>query len=196
MIRKRAFEAAQPPPAEPIRENPAGRVEAMYLHLWARRMRDLPFVNPALSIEAIGFRRCCSVSGSIAGTDTGSAAGDWIGAVIAPWVIGLLLLPGGGKLWSDRRPGERCHVGFPIGPIEFIADYDPDAELPAYQYCPLFAPPSSFASQIAAQAAATAALDTLLTTASSSDPNTTPGTPKAGPRESSRRTFLRRFTKP
>ncbi|MEF8727358.1 MAG: [NiFe]-hydrogenase assembly chaperone HybE [Accumulibacter sp.] len=191
MIRRRAFEAAQPPPARPIAEDPARRVEAKYLRLWTTSMRDLPFVNPALSVEAIGFRRHGSTGESLAGT-TSSATGDWIGAVITPWVIGLLLLPGGGSLWSDRRPGDRCHVTFPIGPIEFIADYEPDADLPAYQYCPLFSPPSRFASQIAAQAAATAALDALLNGGASEDPANSPAT---GQRESSRRAFLRRFVK-
>lgn len=193
MIRRRAFEAAQPPPATPIDENPARRVEARYLHLWATSMRDLPFVNPALSIEALGFRRHGPAGGRMADKTIGDTAGDWIGAIITPWVIGLLLLPGGGVLWSDRRPGERCHVEFPIGPIEFIADYEAEADLPAYQYCPLFAPPSSFASQIAAQAAATAALAALLTaTGASDDPASKP---TAGRRESSRRAFLRRFVK-
>lgn len=191
MIRRRAFEAAQPPPARPIADDPARRVEAKYLRLWTTSMRDLPFVNPALSVEAIGFRRHGATGGSLAGT-TSSAKGDWIGAVITPWVIGLLLLPGGGSLWSDRRPGDRCHVTFPIGPIEFIADYEADADLPAYQYCPLFAPPSGFASQIAAQAAATAALDALLNSGASEDPANRSA---VGQRESSRRAFLRRFVK-
>jgi hypothetical protein len=76
--------------------------------------------------------------------------GDWVGAVITPWFINLFILPGGGNLWSDRRSGERCQITFPIGPLEFIADDDPSAVVPAYQYCPLFAPPSQFASQAAA----------------------------------------------
>jgi [NiFe] hydrogenase assembly HybE family chaperone len=192
MIRRRAFEAAQPPPARPIAEDPARRVEAKYLHLWTTSMRDLPFVNPALSVEAIGFRRHGAAGGPLAGT-ADSVTGDWIGAIITPWLIGLLLLPGGGSLWSDRRPGDRCHVTFPIGPIEFIADYEPNADLPAYQYCPLFAPPSGFASQIAAQAAATAALGALLTTTGARD--NPESRSAAGQRESSRRAFLRRFIK-
>jgi len=193
VIRRRAFEAAQPPPAKPIDENPARRVEAKYLHLWATSMRDLPFVNPALSVEAIGFRRHGCGDRSLADPSTGSHPGDWIGAIITPWLVGLLLLPGGGILWSDRRPGDRCHIEFPIGPIEFIADYEAEADLPAYQYCPLFAPPSSFASQTAAQAAATAALTALLTaTGVHDDPGRQPA---AGQRESSRRAFLRRFVK-
>ena len=193
MIRRRAFEAAQPPPARPIDENPARRVEAKYLHLWATSMRDLPFINPALSVEAIGFRRYGSGDRSMADPAPDDNAGDWIGAIITPWLIGLLLLPGGGILWSDRRPGDRCHVEFPIGPVEFIADYEPEAELPACQYCPLFAPPSSLSSQAAAQAAATAALAALLTgTGLRGSPGRQPAVER---RESSRRAFLRRFAK-
>jgi hypothetical protein len=45
------------PPAEPIIDNPAARLEAMYRRIWLASMRDLPFVNLALSVEAVGFRR-------------------------------------------------------------------------------------------------------------------------------------------
>ncbi len=171
-FRKAAFRTPTPPAATAIGENPAARLEQMYLHIWATSMHDLPFVNPALSVEAVGFRRWRTADLAAHGStplrpalladDAGNAAGDWVGAVITPWFINLFLLPGGGNLWSDRASGERCHIDFPIGPLEFIADYNAAAEVPAYQYCPLFAPPSQFVSQSAARAAARAALDTML----------------------------------
>lgn len=181
-FRKPAFEAKRPPPAAPITDNPGQRLEAMYLQIWATSMRELPFVNAALSVEAVGFRRWRSASICPSGTDTpaptgeGEAAsrsepsGDWVGAVITPWFINLFLLPGGGNLWSDLASGERCHINFPIGPLEFIADYNVAAEVPAYQYCPLFAPPGQIVSQTAARAAATAALDALFHSPCAEDP--------------------------
>lgn len=173
--RNAAFQAPQPPPAAPISENPAVRLESMFLHIWTTSMRDLPFVNAALSVEAVGFRRWNSKESSRASmvdppplaastSDVGYALGDWVGAVITPWFINLFVLPGGGNLWSDRRSGERCQINFPIGPLEFIADYSPSAVIPSYQYCPLFAPPSQIASQAAARAAAIAALDAMFRT--------------------------------
>jgi hypothetical protein len=65
-----------------------------------------------------------------------SESGDWVGAVITPWFINLFVLPGGGNLWSDRRPGQRCHILFPIGPLEFIADHDPTASDPLVPVLP------------------------------------------------------------
>ncbi|EXI90667.1 MAG: Hydrogenase-2 operon protein HybE [Candidatus Accumulibacter regalis] len=179
-IRKAAFQAPRPAPAEPISDNPAARLEAMYRRIWLASMRDLPFVNLALSVEAVGFRRWQAASDPTSSSGAGpygeaaprSAAsrersssdgllGDWVGAVITPWFINLFIVPGGGDLWSDRPSGERCRLVFPIGPLEFIADDDASAEVPAYQYCPLFAPPGQFASQAAARAGAMAALNAM-----------------------------------
>lgn len=207
-FRKPAVEAQQPPPATPIAGNPGQRLEAMYLHIWATSMRDLPFVNAALSVEAVGFRRWQSattesyVMDTAALTGEGGAAspcdlsGDWVGAVITPWFINLFVLPGGGNLWSDRRPGQRCHILFPVGPLEFIADHDPTAIIPSYQYCPLFAPPSQIASQAAARAAASAALEAMLMAPTVADPRSSSGAASAPKPDSARRTFLRRFARP
>ncbi len=204
-FRKAALQTP-PPPAEPICEDPATRLETMFLSIWETSMRALPFVNPALSVEAVGFRRWQSTGEFAPDTPTaadvagaaGSAAGDWVGAVITPWFISLFVLPGGGKLWSDRRPGERCHINFPIGPLEFIADYNPAVEVPAYQYCPLFAPPSQIVSQTAARAAAAAALDTMFSAPRQEEPGSKPhGAQResAPPEDPPRRAFFRRVAR-
>ncbi|SBT03790.1 conserved hypothetical protein [Candidatus Accumulibacter aalborgensis] len=207
-IHKAAFQAEQPPPAEAITTDPTARLEAMYRRIWANSMRDLPFVNPALSVEAVGFRRWQSVGALRLATASSpvdqselidrpllSASGDWLGTVITPWFVNLFLVPGGGNLWSDRRPGERCHVQFPIGPLEFIADHDASAEIPSYQYCALFAPPGQFTSQAAARAAAVAALTTLLATAPPVEARVQPAPSSAVKPGTSRRAFFRRIAR-
>lgn len=145
-IRKPAFQAPQPDPAAPIAEDPTQRLEAMYRRIWETSMHDMPFVNRALSVEVVGFRRW---------------QGDWVGAVVTPWFLNLFVLPGGGALWSDRPSGERCNIAFPVGELEFIADDDSSAEIPAYQYCALITQVSQFASQEAARTVAEEALKTL-----------------------------------
>lgn len=210
-IRKAAFQAPWPSPAEPMLDNPATRLEAMYRRIWTTSIRDLPFVNLALSVEAVGFRRWQLagtgeqlIDSTLANDSTPAAAdvaldssfempGDWVGALITPWFVNLFVLPGGGDLWSDLRSGERCHIVFPIGPLEFIADDDPTAEVPAYQYCPLFAPPGQFASQAAARAAAMAALDAMFGMPASSKSNTTNAAAKQVPPP--RRVFFRRVAR-
>jgi [NiFe] hydrogenase assembly HybE family chaperone len=202
-FRQPAFRDALPPAAEIISEDPAPRLNAMYRRIWIETMREMPFANGALSVEAVGFRRWQATDSTtvcqaelkheVNGTAAAPApTGDWIGAVITPWFINLFLLPGGGNLWSDRRPGERCTVEFPVGPLEFIADHDPAAEVPAFQYCPLFAPPSEFSSHAAARAGALAALAAMFEPPG--DLRRRSAVSTAAKPGSSRRAFFRRMT--
>ncbi len=146
-VRKPLFTAEQPKtPAVPYTADPSAVLESMYRQVWNTSMHDMPFVNRALEIVAIGFRR---------------HEGDWVGAMLTPWFLNLCLLPGGGTLWRDRGSGDRVKLQFPAGELEFIADYDPDGSVPAYLYFPLFQPVGQFATQESAVAAAQAALDAL-----------------------------------
>lgn len=119
---------APPPirPAVPLEVDPTAFLENHYQHVWETRMHDLPFVNPALAVKAVGFQR---------------HEGDWLGVMITPWFLNLFLLSGGGQLWGDIPAGERRYLNLPCGTLQFIADDDPD--LGPYQYCPLIAPVSS-----------------------------------------------------
>ena len=182
-LRKPAFQAPQPSPAAALAENPAPLLLAMYRRVWETSMRDMPFVNPALAVDVVGFRRF---------------RGDWIGVVITPWFLNLFLLPGGGELWSDRPAGEHGKVVFPVGELEFIADNDAQAEIPAHQYCPLFAPVTQFATQEAAQGAALAALEALFSPPPAVEPAppvaaTPPAKAPSAEAPVSRRAFFRRL---
>ena len=47
--------ALAPPPIRPAQAweaEPGALLEAHYRHLWMTRMYDMPFVNPALGVEA------------------------------------------------------------------------------------------------------------------------------------------------
>ena len=176
-IRIPAFQAPQPPPASPLTEDPSSRLQAMYRRAWETSMHDLPFVNHALSVEVVGFRQW---------------KGDWVGAVITPWFLNLFVLPGGGELWSDRPSGERCNIALPAGELEFIADDDAAAEIPAYQYCALITQVSQFASQDVARATAEAALIALFTAPPSADVEAALPAPDASQPNPSRRAFFRR----
>lgn len=185
MIERLRKPALAPPPirpAEPRASNPTEILEAHYRKVW-EGMRDLPFVNPALGISAIGFRK---------------HEGDWVGVVVTPWFLNLFLISGGGQLWGDIPAGERRYVDLPCGTLQFIADDDPD--FGPYQYCPLIAPVSNLPDMAAALAAAGDAVRSVFTPpppppeerseAVAEEPQA-PATP-AGP--VSRRDFLRRLT--
>lgn len=148
-LRIPAWQAPKPPPALALEEDPTARLHAHFQRVFDMHMHDLPFINPALSVEIVGFRRW---------------QGDWLGAAVTPWALNLLLLPGGGTLWSDQPTGERVAVPFPVGALDFIADHDAAADPPASQYCPLFTSVTHFRSQEAAREAAHAALDALFNT--------------------------------
>jgi [NiFe] hydrogenase assembly HybE family chaperone len=155
-LRRPAIVPQLPAPAQPHAEDPSAAVVAHFETVWQTAMHDLPFVNPALAVEAIGFRR---------------VEGDWLGVVITPWFINLFLLPGGGELWADWPGGEQRSVALPAGRMDFIADHPGSGSaLPAYQYCPLIAPVQSVADQALAREIAAAALLAALTPAAPAEP--------------------------
>lgn len=143
-IRKPAL--APPPirPAVPRADDPTAFLQAHYQRIWEERMRDLPFVNPALQVAAVGFRRF---------------EGDWLGVVVTPWFVNLMLISGGGQLWGDIPAGERRYLNLPCGTLQFLADDDPD--IGPYQYCPLIAPVTALPDMVAALTVARDALATV-----------------------------------
>ena len=125
--------------------DPTAVVEAVFRHIHQARMAGLPICNPALSVAVLGFQRW---------------QGDWLGALVAPWTINLLMLPGGG----DFRPlsvGQNQTWAFPSGEYEFMGNREPG--LGAYQFCSLISPVNDFADQAEVEALAQAALAGLLT---------------------------------
>lgn len=179
-LRIPAFAAPPPAPAKALLDDPSARVEAFYNRVWNEQMAGLPFVNPALRVEAIGFRR---------------ADGDWVGVVITPWFINLFLLPGGGALWQDLASGEQRRVVFPAGELDFIADNNPDPQAPitAFQYCPLIHPVQHLADQATARQAAEAVLRALFEPppAAEAAAETLPESLPAAAARPQRRAFLR-----
>lgn len=170
--------ALKPPPirpAVPREDDPTAFLEAHYRHVWETRMHDLPFVNTALSVEAIGFQRL---------------DGDWLGVVITPWFLNLLLVSGGGELWGDIPAGERRYLSLPCGTMQFIADDDPD--IGPYQYCPLIAPVSNLLDMATARHVAVDAIKTVFSVPGTV-PEAVPQAPVVEKTEVSRRGFFRRL---
>lgn len=176
-LRQPAFVAPPPPPAAPLPDDPSARLEVFFEQVWRERMQDLPFVNPALRVEAVGFR---------------TIAGDWLGAVVTPWFLNLFLLPGGGSMWRDLPAGEQGRFEFPAGGLDFIADHDPAPEAPlaAYLYCPLMHPVQHLPDQATARQAALDALAALLTPPPEAAP-AAPAAPAPDAPRAGRRAFLR-----
>ena len=173
MIERFRTPAMAPPPvrvAQAHAENPGGWLEAHYRRVYEERMRDMPFVNPALQVRGLEFER---------------QQGDWLGILLTPWFLNLFLLPGGGSLWRDIPAGERCALDLPCGTMHFIADDDPD--IGPYQYCPLVAPVDQLPDMATALQVAEAAWETVLL-----PPAPVVEEPAPEP-QASRRAFLRRL---
>lgn len=127
------------------RENPADAVEEAFFRIQREQMADVPILNPALSVEAVDFQRW---------------QGHWLGIVVTPWCMSLLLLPGGADGWASTGDNRRRFVRFPAGDFAFLGSREP--ELGEYQSCPLFSPMAQFGAQAEARMTARAALVAVL----------------------------------
>jgi [NiFe] hydrogenase assembly HybE family chaperone len=121
-------------------ENPAAWLEAAFRVVYEERMQGLPFINPALSVEAV---------------DVQPWNGYWLGVLITPWFMNLMLLPDSDATWPALRPGEKCEQLFPAGTFEFIAGHED--MLGDYLACSLFSPMFEFADHDTAHLTASAA---------------------------------------
>ena len=141
------------------------RIEAAFENIARTRMAGLPFVNPALRVEAVGFSEW---------------QGQLLGVLVTPWSINVVLLPGKGP-WPALAPGAERFVDLPAGRFRFIAGAD--EALGEYHACSLFSPALQFTDHETARATAAAALAALR------DPATAAGE-AAQPAGLSRRDFL------
>jgi [NiFe] hydrogenase assembly HybE family chaperone len=123
---------------------PAVRLEAAFRDIHGQRMRGLPFVNEALQVEAVNFQRW---------------EGRWLGALITPWFMNLVLLPDAPAAWRSLALRAEASYEFPAGVFEFIGGFEP--AIGEFQSCSLFSPMFEFEGQDAARATAAAALAAL-----------------------------------
>jgi [NiFe] hydrogenase assembly HybE family chaperone len=123
--------------------DPSPRLEAAFTRIWKTRMQGLPFLNPALRVEAVGLRQW---------------QGEWLGVLVTPWFVNLVLMPGEGE-WTALPEGDERIVALPAGRFRFICGID--EELGEFHACSLFSPAQEFADHDTARAVAAAALEAL-----------------------------------
>ena len=119
-------------------------LEAAFSRIERERMAGLPFLNPALRVEAIGFMPW----------DTGA-----VGVLLTPWFMNLMLLPGEAE-WSDLQVGAKVTHRFDSGCYEFTVGDEPG--IGRYQMCSLFSPMGQFVDHAAAVATATEVMRGLM----------------------------------
>lgn len=125
------------------------RVSALvgfYRRVQAERMQGIPILNPALCVEAVGFR---------AAEDEDAVAE---GVLITPWFMSLVRLP---LAVQDHagRVARKAVRGFGNERFDFIGAHDPAVGF--HEACALFSPMADFSSQAQARETAEAVLAEL-----------------------------------
>jgi [NiFe] hydrogenase assembly HybE family chaperone len=127
------------------RANPAQLLERIFRDIHATRMQGLPILNTALEVEAVGFRPW---------------EGHWLGVLITPWFMNVMLLPGPQARWPDTAPGGKRDWELPSGVYSFIVGHE--ATLGGYHMCSLFSPVFEMPDPATARLTALAALEAML----------------------------------
>lgn len=125
------------------------RVSALvqfYRLVQTERMQGVPILNPALSVEAVGFQW---------GDDEQTVAE---GVLITPWFMSLVRLPRAVEGHGGRVARKAVH-GFGSERFEFIGAHDPAVGY--HETCALFSPMGGFATQAQAVETAEASLALL-----------------------------------
>lgn len=137
-------------PSQPTPEWLDQRVSALVTHfvrVQTERMAGIPLLNPALSVEAVGF-------GWAAGTqETADPVAE--GVLITPWFMSLLRLPAH-NLPHGNRVGRKTVRDFGCERFDFIGAHDP--AIGYHETCALFSPMNGFTSQDLARETALASL--------------------------------------
>ncbi len=117
-----------------------------YRHVQTERMQGIPILNPALCVEAVGFR---------AAEDEEAVAE---GVLITPWFMSLVRLP---LAVQDHagRVARKAVRGFGNERFDFIGAHDPAVGF--HEACALFSPMADFRSQAQARETAEAVLAEL-----------------------------------
>lgn len=84
---------------------PAARLEAAFQKVADAQMRNLPFYRPHIPLRACGFTLFEQ---------------QWLGCVLTPWMLSLLVLPGPNQTWPKRPVGEKLALRLPCGDVRFI----------------------------------------------------------------------------
>lgn len=122
-------------------------LESVFRTIEEERMLDIPILNPALKVQAVGFRRWET---------------DYLGILITPWFMNLMLIPDH-DLTEDTikpDPGSKRVKVFPSGRYEFIAGEEPG--IGHYEVCSLFSPAFEFDDHAVAVATAEAIMLALM----------------------------------
>ena len=104
------------------------KLDAVFQDIANTRMAGLPICNEAMRVQAVGFREWQE---------------HWVGVLITPWTISLVLMPGDKAPLKALGADEKMTWEFPSGKYEFMGLNEP--ALGTCQICSLISPVSDIA---------------------------------------------------
>lgn len=87
-----------------LADNPQPLLERLFSEIAEGEMRALPFYRPQIPLRACGFQLFEQ---------------QWIGVLLTPWMLSLLVLPGPDQEWPRRPVGSRLALALPCGNVGF-----------------------------------------------------------------------------
>ena len=130
--------------ARAVLPDPSVRLESTFRAVYAERMIGLAFVNPAIRVEALAFSPW---------------KGYWLGVMLTPWAMNLLLAPREPAAWRTLPVGEKRRYTFPAGSFDFVSAHTDT--IGEYLVCSLFSPVLEFADHETARQTAQLAREAL-----------------------------------
>lgn len=108
-------------------DSPVAWLESAFNRVAQNEMYDLPFIRAGIPVKASGFTLYEQ---------------QWIGCLLTPWTLSLLVLPGPGQDWSTRTPGERLALALPCGNVTFLLSEiaGENGDVRQYLSCSLMSP--------------------------------------------------------
>ncbi len=103
-------------------------VERSFSKVHREKMQGIPILNPRINVQALGFQYYRD---------------RIVGIVITPWLMNVIILPAEGEDWSDRDPGRKEMLAFPLKTCLFLQN-----EIDGIGYCQthsLYSPMNEFA---------------------------------------------------
>jgi [NiFe] hydrogenase assembly HybE family chaperone len=106
------------------------KLEAVFNDIAQTRMAGVPICNSALRVQVVGLREW---------------QGRWVGVLITPWTISLVLMPGTDAPLPVLGMEEKKAWDFPSGKYEFFGLNEPS--LGTCQVCSLISPVIDYVNQ-------------------------------------------------
>lgn len=104
-------------------QSPAAWLDSEFSRIAQERMQSLPFYRQGIAVRACGFTLFEQ---------------QWIGCLLTPWMMSLLVLPGPEQQWPRREVSTRLALALPCGEVTFVVSESDSGQ--QYLSCSLMSP--------------------------------------------------------